>query len=194
MLLVVSDKNSLDEKHASTILKELLKADKPVYLSSLQTTIKNYYALQNTVLKLAEDGYIQIIEDEYRGRPAKLLELTEKGKAVAEALKQAEWLSKLPPEKIEQFAQMRALIHVNMYEDHVSVQDIHLGKVRIVNVFVRPKGEIIHFYCDFHDSDDCYHVEYLFADAHLSEYIQGWLKRNGYRLAEKYEKYVEKYW
>ncbi len=113
---------------------------------------------------------------------------------MAEALKKAEWLAKLPPEMIERFAQMKAYIHINSYDDHVTLKEVHLGQSRIINVFVRPRGEEIYFYCDYDDSDDCEHVELMFADIELSDYLKGWLSKNGYRIAKKYQKYVDKYW
>lgn len=162
-------------------------------MSELQKEIKNYMSLSKTILELEKKGFVKTYEV-IEGRKIKYVELTERGKVVAEALKKADWLANLPPEQIERYAQMKAFIHINSYEDHVTLKEVQLGQSRIVNVFVKPKGDTIYFYCDYDDSDDCEHVELMFADIELSDYLRGWLKKNGYHLAKKYEKYVDKYW
>ena len=167
--------------------------DGPKNMSELQNIIKNYMTLSKTVLELESKGFVKS-KDVVEGRKIKYVELTERGRVVAEALKKAEWLAKLPPEKIERLANTKAFIHVNSYEDHVTLKEVHLGQSRIVNVFVRPKGNKIYFYCDYDDSDDCEHIEIMFADLEISDYLRSWLNKNGYKLAKKYQKYVDKYW
>ena len=165
----------------------------PKNMSELQKSIKNYMTLSKTILELENRGFVKTYEV-VEGRKVKYVELTDRGKIVAEALKKAQWVANLPPEKVERFAQMKAFIHINTYEDHVTFQEVQLGESRIINVYVRPRGKIIYFYCEYHDSDDCEHVEVMFADPDISDYIREWINKNGYKLAKKYQKYVEKYW
>ncbi len=162
-------------------------------MSELHNVVKNYTVLSKMILELENRGFVST-KEVIDKRKIKYVELTPKGKVVAEALKKAEWLAKLPPEQIERFAQMKAFIHINTYEDHVTIKEISLGSSRIINVFVKPRADTIYLYCDYDDSDDCEHVEYLFADPEISDYLRSWLKKNGYKLAKKYQKYVEKYW
>ena len=81
-----------------------------------------------------------------------------------------------------------------MYEDHVSIYDIHMGEARIVDIYVRLKGDTVYFYCNMHQSDDCYHIQYMFHDVEISDFIRSWINKNGYKLAKKYQKYVDEYW
>lgn len=185
------ESEELFKQNYAKILISLLDGAKN--MSELQKEIKNYMSLSKTILELEKKGFVKTYEV-IEGRKIKYVELTERGKVVAEALKKADWLANLPPEQIERFAQMKAFIHINSYEDHVTLKEVHLGQSRIVNVFVRPKGDTIYFYCDYDDSDDCEHVELMFADIELSDYLRGWLQKNGYHLAKKYQKYVDKYW
>lgn len=83
----------MEEKHAPVILIEMLKKEEPIYLSSLQKLVKNYYALHNTIMKLSNEGYIALMEKHHKGKTAKLISLTEMGRAVAKALRFAKILS-----------------------------------------------------------------------------------------------------
>ena len=181
----------LRKKNIVPLLTSLLDGKKK--MSELLKVIPNYMTIKAYISDLEEEGYVKT-EEKFEGRKVIYVELTERGRVVAEALKKAEWLANLPPDKIEKFANIKAYIHINSYEDHVTLKEIHLGETRIINVYVKPKGNVIYFYCDYHDSDDCEHVEVMFGDPDISDYIRDWLNKNGYKLAKKYQKYVEKYW
>lgn len=185
----------LDEQ-SQKILFGLLDGDKKISYF-LPITNDSYHTLRNKIRKLEDAGLIKREEKKRygdKGPKIIIISLTEKGRIVAEALKKAEWVANLPPEKIEKFARIKAYIHINSYDDHVTLKEVHLGESRIINIYVKPRGNLIYFYCDYHDSDDCEHVEIMFADPDISDYIRDWLNKNGYKLAKKYQKYVNKYW
>ena len=83
---------------------------------------------------------------------------------------------------------------MNIYKDHITIMDIHMGESRIANIYAKPRGDEIYFWCDLHEDTDCYHIEYMFADPDLSDFIRNWIEKNGFKLPKKYQKYVEKYW
>ncbi len=147
-------RSALDEKHASTILRELLEQDAPIYLSSLQKMVKNYYALYNTVMKLADEGYIDIKETTYRGRSAKLISLTEKGRAVAEKLAEVEDIIS------SSHGNMRISCHMpNMLNDYISITDEN-GTADIY--FLKGYDNTLYLWCDRDKDFMCEHIEYLF--------------------------------
>ena len=181
---------NLTKKQMQLLIKLLDGAKK---ITDLREIIKNYPSLQKEIMTLEAEGYVKREEKIERQRVV-YVSLTDKGRAVAEKLKEVEWTAKLSPEDLERFKNMRALLHVNIYEDHVTIMDIHLGKSRIANVYARLKGDKVFFWCDLCEDTDCYHIEYMFADYKLSDFIRSWINKNGYKLSKKYEKYVEKYW
>ncbi len=189
----MGEASSLDLKYSKSILIMLLESKEPSPLTEFQKYIKNYYALKNTVEELAKDGFVTI-EEKIMGRKTIFVSLTAKGRAVAKKLREAEEVAKVKPEDLEKYKNLHALQHFNMYEDHITITDISMEGVRYVNIYARPKGETLYFYCEMHDSDDCYHIGYIFFDKKLREFVKKWVEKNGYKLAKKYEKYVEMYW
>ena len=163
-------------------------------MSQLQeSAIKNYATLKLTIIDLEKDGYVKTREV-FEGRKTIYVTLTEKGMAVAEKLKEAEEVAKMNPEEIEKFKNLHALEHFNVYEDHITLTDISMKGVRYVNIYAKPRGDVLYFWCEDHDADDCYHIGYVFFDTKLREFVRDWLNKNGYKLAKKYQKYVDKYW
>ena len=184
---------SLDLKYSKSILVKLLEGDEPVPLSDLQIFVKNYYALKNTIEDLEKDDLVKK-EEKVMGRKTIYVSLTEKGQAVAEKLKEAEEVARMEPKDIEKYRNLHALEHFNIYEDHVTITDISMQGVRYVNIYARPKGNVLYFYCEECGSDDCYHIGFIFFNSKLREFVKKWINNNGYKLAKKYQKYVEKYW
>ncbi len=183
---------SLDEKYAKSILLYLLKKGE-VLQKDLSHIVKNLRSLKQILDSLEDDGLITITE-KIIGRRAYYISLTDKGRVVAEQLRNAEKLAKLTPEEIERFKRMRALIHVNVYEDHITIMDIGWEDERVVNIYARPKGDVVYFWCDVDEDTDCYHIQYMFANPKLSDFVRGWIEKNGFKLAKIYQKYVDKYW
>ncbi|MCD6275449.1 MAG: PadR family transcriptional regulator [Thermoplasmata archaeon] len=184
---------SLDNKYAKSILIRLLNERESIPITKFLDIASSYYALKNTISDMEKDGLVKI-EEKVLGRKMIFVSLTEKGRAVAEQLKRAEQISKLSPEELERFKNMRGLIHINIYKDHITVMDVHMGEKRIANIYARPRGDEIYFWCDLHEDVDCYHIEYMFADPDLSDFIHNWIDENGFKLPKKYQKYVDKYW
>ena len=184
-------KEVLQKPNAGIVLTSLLSGKKK--MTDLHQEVRNYASLKLLVLELEKEGYVKTEESE-EGKKTIYVSLTEKGRAVAEKLKEAEEVAKMEPGEIEKYKNLHALQHFNMYEDHITITDISMEGVKYVNIYARPRGEILYFYCDDCGKDDCYHIGYLFFDSKLREFVKKWINTNGYKLAKKYEKYVEKYW
>ena len=184
-------KKSILNKNAAAVLIKLLEGE--TKMSYLQEVVRNYSTLQLTIRDLEEMGYIKTKERRERGRVI-YVSLTEKGRAVAEQLRRAEKIAKMSEDELEKFRGLHYLEHFNVYEDHITLTDSSIEGVRYVNIFAKPKGDILYFWCDVHEATDCYHIGYLFVDEKLRSFINEQLEKNGFKLAPIYKKYVEKYW
>ena len=184
-------KEVLKKPNAGIALTALLSGKKK--MTDLHQEVRNYASLKLLVLELEKEGYVKTEESE-EGRKTIYVSLTEKGRAVAERLQEAEKIAKMESGELEKYQNLHALEHFNVYEDHITLTDISMEGIRYVNIYAKPRGETLYFYCEMHDSDDCYHIGYIFFDSKLKEFVKKWINTNGYNLAKKYEKYVEKYW
>ena len=164
---------SLDLPHANSVLIELLQGD--VLKTRLQTIVKNLYSL-NTVLKgLKEDNLIAIQTQPY-GKNIQYISLTEKGRQVATNLLKLEQPSQSPvaqeekaekldleltDEEVEKTKHLNLLYHVNVMDDHVTVEEILPGKPsRIFNIYIKQNGGgNFRLWCEYDDSYDCWHVK-----------------------------------
>ena len=83
--------DSLDRKHAKSVLLALYGQEKvlPIVKSKLNTIVKSHQVLDTLLNQLKEDSYITIIETKI-GPPKYNISLTDKGRQVAEQLKNAE--------------------------------------------------------------------------------------------------------
>ena len=190
--------NLLSKPYLAEIIKKIADEGGEVNISSLlKITKHNYHVLKNKIRELENHGFVSTEERKRygdKGPKTIVVSLTERGKVVAEQLRNAEKLAKLTPEEIERFKRMRALIHVNVYEDHITIMDIGWEDERVVNIYARPKGDVVYFWCDVDEDTDCYHIQYMFANPKLSDFVRAWIERNGFKLAKIYQKYVDKYW
>ena len=83
--------DSLDRKHAKSVLLSLYGQENelPIVKSKLNTIVKSHQVLDNLLYHLKEDSYISIVETKI-GPPKFNISLTDKGRQVAEQLKNAE--------------------------------------------------------------------------------------------------------
>ena len=86
--------HSLDRKHAKSVLLALYGQERelPIVKSKLNTIVKSHQVLDNLLNRLKEDSYISIVETKI-GPPKFNISLTDKGRQVAEQLKNAELAS-----------------------------------------------------------------------------------------------------
>ncbi|WP_298274922.1 zinc-ribbon domain-containing protein, partial [Ferroplasma sp.] len=135
----------------------------------------------NQVLsELKNDGYIQVIEH-IVGRRTYEINITDKGRAVARKLKEAEEVAESPanqeaegvihiageeinvaltPEERENSKYLKFLFHFNVLDNHITVEEAVPGKrSRIFNIYVKQNGNgIFRLWCEQDDSYECWHV------------------------------------
>ena len=148
--------------------------------SDLITSTSGWYALNQVLSELKNDGYIQVIEH-IVGRRTYEINITDKGRAVARKLKEAEEVAESPadqeaegvihidgeeinvaltPEERENSKYLKFLFHFNVLDNHITVEEAVPGKrSRIFNIYVKQNGNgIFRLWCEQDDSYECWHV------------------------------------
>lgn len=174
--------NSLDLPHSNSVLIELLNGK--VLKTRLQSIVKNLYSL-NALLKALQEENLIIIEPQPFGKNIQYISLSEKGISVAKNLKQAQDAAegkqkepqedsegiihvdgediniKLEPEERKNSKYLKILIHSNVLDDHISVEEAIPGRpTRIFNIYIRQNGHgYFRLWCEEDKSFDCWHVK-----------------------------------
>ncbi|WP_443369420.1 zinc-ribbon domain-containing protein [Cuniculiplasma sp. SKW4] len=152
------------------ILRELLSG--PKMMTDLKSVISSYDVLRYNLLELQTEGYISKKESRDDKRRF-LISLTEKGRKVAEQLLKAEEVAQgneienftkieVSEETANRMNELRLLFHVNVMDDHVTIEEVprNGGRPRIFNVYIRRNGhDDFRLWCEHDDSFDCVHVE-----------------------------------
>lgn len=177
--------DSLDLKYARSVLQRLL--EKEVFMKSdLFDIVTSNQVLDKLLDSLKEDGYI-IKELSPYGRRTYSISLTPRGRIIAEQYKKADDAAKgatiyedegrievrAPEEWREKWKNLKALFHVNVYEDHVTIieaSDHGKVKERAFNIYTRENGrDHLRLWCEEDESFDCYHVGYAFTLAPVQD-------------------------
>ncbi len=140
-------------------------------MTKLQDIVTSYYSVTSAVNKLCEQGLLTKREV-IQGRKTIMVSLTPKGRQVAEQLKKAQEIAENPdignsPIKIEEDAairvkELRLLYHVNVMDDHVTIEEVPHGggRARIFNVYIKMNGHgDFRLWCEQDNSFDCVHAE-----------------------------------
>ena len=159
-------------KHSSAILIYLLeKGEIPITaFANIQIGPTSYY---RSLALLQADGLVKRREIIKR-RKFVLFSLTDKGREVAEKLKQAQDVAegiihidgediniKLEPEERMNSKYLKLLIHSNVLDDHITVEEAIPGRpTRIFNIYIRQNGHgYFRLWCEEDHSFDCWHVK-----------------------------------
>ena len=167
----MTEKDGIISERAQRILKRLYEENKEVVKTSLLSLVPNSYSLDRYLGELSEKGLISIREEKVVRRTF-YLSLTPKGRQVAEQLKKAQEIAENPdignsPIKIEEDAairvkELRLLYHVNVMDDHVTIEEVPHGggRARIFNVYIKMNGHgDFRLWCEQDNSFDCVHAE-----------------------------------
>ena len=162
----------LAQKHVTSILIFLLEHD-TVNKTDLVTVVHSNTSVDKLVNELDKEGFISV-RKEFAGRNTYYISLTNKGRAVARRLKDAQEVSESPifdednkkislelsNEEIEKAKHMHLLYHVNVLDDHVTVEELTRDKPsRVFNIYIKKNGNgIFRLWCEFDDSYTCWHV------------------------------------
>ena len=166
--------DSVDLKYAKSVLLKL--AEKNVFMKSeLFDIVTSNQTLDKLLDALATDGYIVKTLSDY-GRRTYSISLTQKGRQVAEQLKKAQEIGSAPSvdvsegmaalqltdEAMEKVRELRLLYHVNVLDDHVTIEEVPHGggRSRIFNVYIKRNGHgDFRLWCEQDESFDCVHVQ-----------------------------------
>ena len=173
-------------KHISSILIFLLERGE-VKKTDLSRVVSSPQTYQRAVKELEKEGYV-VQRETIIGRRIVNVSLTPKGRSVAEQLKRAEEAAKgvvihedesrievsdIPEMWREKWKNLHALIHVNVFDDHVTIMETNhegSGKERIFNIYVRENGQgHLRLWCELDESFDCYHVGYALTLAPVQD-------------------------
>ena len=177
---------SIYGKHGSSILLYLLhNGEIPITdFSALGISPHSYY---RSLSLLQSDGLVKRREKIDR-RKIVLISLTDKGRAVARKLKEAEEVAdqdseaiihfdgedinvSLTPEERENSQYLKFLFHFNVMDNHITVEEAVPGKSkRIFNIYLKQNchGDF-RLWCEQDDSFDCWHVKQAWGYPEVQE-------------------------
>jgi ribosomal protein L40E len=129
---------------------------------------------------MEEEGYLQV-RKEVLGRKIYFFSLTEKGRKVAEQLKRTEALDREPvtaetsleltAEEVEMTERLTPLFHINVMDDHITVQENPPGQAsRVFNIYIKRNGNgYFRLWCEQDNSFDCWHVKAAWTYPHVQK-------------------------
>ena len=149
----------------------------PKMMTEIKEIVSSYDVLRYAILELQTLGYIKKNEQR-EGNRRFLVSLTDKGKEVARRLKNAEEVAdqdaegvihidgeeiniKLEPEERRNSKYLKILIHSNVLDDHITVEEGIPGRAtRIFNIYIKQNGHgYFRLWCEADNSFDCWHVK-----------------------------------
>ncbi len=163
----------LSKQYVVPILSYLYNGS--VKMTDLQSIVSNYSTLRLIVRELQDVGYVSVKEI-FEDKRKIIVSLTEKGKAVASQLAKAEDIAKgkmdfeipkieLTDEEVEKAKNLTLLYHVNVMDDHVTVEELRPGKrSRVFNIYIKKNGhDYFRLWCEQDNSFDCWHARTAWA-------------------------------
>ena len=164
--------DSLDLKYSKSVLLQIYSFNEPIAKKDLGKVVKSHQVLDNLLINLERDGYIHISSNIVGPRVFKI-SLTDKGRAVAQKLKEAEDVSegiipigdvdtniKPTPEVRENSKRLKFLFHFNVMDNHITLEEAEPGKSsHLFNIYIKQNshGGFV-LWCEADDSTTCWHV------------------------------------
>ena len=166
----------LSRKHVSTVLLFLLQRG-TVKKGDIVDVVRSNTTVDKLIRELREEDMINV-SNEFAGRKTYRISLTPKGTKMAEQLKRAEDIERGIPEdpsleltyeELEKAKNARFLFHVNVMDDHITVQENPPGEAsRIFNIYIKRNGNgEFRLWCEHDDSYDCWHVKAAWTYPHV---------------------------
>lgn len=167
-------------KHAYAIVRYLLEKN-VVKKTDFLKIVPSSGTVDRTLGKLIELGLVTD-KKEVIGRRIVFIQLTPKGRAVAEQLKKADEVAartetyELPPDFGKEFEGLSAMTHLNVLEDHIAITEHNYdgtGKDRIVMVYVKLNGRgFMRLFCEIDEAYECRHTRYAWTLPSVQEMVQ----------------------
>ena len=131
---------ALDRSYAKSILILLLSNNGKAIKSDFSVIASSWKTLSDVISALEEEGFLTISE-QVLGRKTYVIEITDKGREVAEKLKEAQDVSEgiihvdgeeinisLNPEEQKNSQYLKYLFHFNVLDNHITVEEAVPGK------------------------------------------------------------------
>ncbi|WP_298277907.1 hypothetical protein [Ferroplasma sp.] len=174
----------LAQKHVSTILLFIFE-NGTVHKTDIVSVVHSNNSVDKLIEELKNEGFISV-KKEFAGRNTYYISLTDKGISVTKNLKQAQAAAegkqneedretsegiihvdgeeinvRLEPEERKNSKYLKILIHSNVLDDHISVEEAIPGRpTRIFNIYIRQNGHgYFRLWCEEDKSFDCWHVK-----------------------------------
>ncbi|MFP3257405.1 MAG: winged helix DNA-binding protein [Candidatus Nanopusillus acidilobi] len=180
----------LKKKNAARILVKLLSGN--VKMTDLKSIVSSYETLRYLIRDLEDLGYVKRRE-ELKDRRIIYVELTEKGRVIAEKLKDIEGslqekeepIAEISKEKYDQMVKdwkrLSALTHINVLDDHIVLKEYNYdgqGHDRLVTIYVMINHDkVMRLYCDVDSSTNCWHVQYAWTLPEVQAWVQYHLQK-----------------
>ena len=164
--------DSLDLKYSKSVLLQIYSFNDPIAKKDLGKVVKSHQVLDNLLINLERDGYIHISSNIVGPRVFKI-SLTDKGRAVAQKLKEAEDVSEgiihidgedinvKPTQEVrENSKRLKFLFHFNVLDNHITLEEVEPGKSsHLFNIYIKQNshGGFV-LWCEEDDSTTCWHV------------------------------------
>ena len=162
----------LDRSYAKSILILLLENNGEAKKSDFSRIATSWKTLSDIISALQHEGYLTISE-QIRGRKTFEIKITDKGRAVAQKLKEAEEVSegtipidgediniKPTPEVRENSKRLKFLFHFNVMDNHITLEEAEPGKSsHLFDIYIKQNshGGFV-LWCEADDSTTCWHV------------------------------------
>ena len=183
----------LEDRHAGEILVFLLNRGE-IKKTDLLEIVSSSDSLSRVLRRLDEEGFIQV-ETKIMGRKVIHINLTPKGRLVAEQLMKAEKIANAPTieilgkdeldltmtdEEAEMAKHLNLLFHINVMDDHITVEEVKPGKPsRIFNIYVKRNGNgEFRLWCEHDDSYDCWHVKAAWTYPHVQKMMMHYKEKS----------------
>jgi DNA-binding MarR family transcriptional regulator/ribosomal protein L40E len=169
----------LSMKHAFSLFLYLYEKGE-VKQNQLLEIIPSTMTIDKLTKIMEKEGYIHS-RKEVLGRKIYFFSLTEKGRKVAEQLKRTESVGgdisapdpslALSSEEAEMTKRLTLLFHINVLDDHITVQENPPGEgSRVFNIYVKRNGNgEFRLWCEYDDSYDCWHVKAAWTYPHVQK-------------------------
>lgn len=175
--------DALGSRHATKVLLYLLENGQ-IKKTDLLDVISSSDSLSKSLRDMEAEKLINI-SVKIIGRKVIFIELTEKGREVAEQLRKAEEIANSPnvelaneeldltmtDEEAEMSKHLNLLFHINVLDDHITVRENPPGKPsRIFNIYIKRNGDgDFRLWCEHDDSYDCWHVKAAWTYPHVQK-------------------------
>ena len=173
--------SELGKKGIQILVYLLDNINKPVKKTDLLDVVASSTTVDDYVTLLEKYGLIEVIENKF-GKKVINIRLTKRGEDVSYQLKHIGKTYVMPPEGSLNFDNMQALVHMNVYDDHIAVEEYnydHKGHNRTVFVYVKLNGNgVLRLWCEVDQTFHCRHTDFAWTLPDVQAMVQYQI-RNG---------------